>query len=485
MYLNGKALNNYILQNKLRGSINTSKQLYIGTTSPEQLKYRGMIAGQLDEIMLFDRALSEKEMKDLQFYNPLTALIAKEQKSLIDKKRLFHHYLFHQQPNYLALTERFKEYKIREGRMEDIVLQPTMVMEDTDTSRATYILDRGQYDAPTQRVNSATPKAILAFDMDLPKNRLGLSQWLFDSKNPLTARVAVNYFWKNIFGKGLVSTQGDFGSQGSLPSHPELLDWLAIEFRESGWDVKKLIKLMVLSSTYRQDAYSKAELIALDPDNILLARGPQMRLSAEMIRDHALSISGLLSQKIGGPSVKPYQPKGLWLEVASGNQSLRKYIQDHNQDLYRKSLYTFWKRTIPPPAMTIFDAPSREQCIIQRQATSTPMQALVLLNDPQFTEASKLLAFRMLKEGGESVENRIEFAFQLATSRQPKTTEIQVLKDLLQAEKQNFDQQPTKAKQYLAIGEYELPADLPSVELAAYTIVASTILNLTESIQKG
>ena len=445
----------------------------------------GLVSGQLDEIMFFNRQLSEDEIQDLLNYNPMTALLAESTKTESNQKRLFYHQLLHQDPTYEILTNRLRETRIREGRLKDIVLRPTMVMADMDTTRSTYILDRGQYDAPTERVEANTPEVILAFKESYPKNRLGLSQWLFDPENPLTARIAVNRYWQLIFGKGIVETPGDFGSQGSLPSHPELLDWLTVEFIESGWDLKHLIKTMVMSATYRQSVRSNAKLQKLDPDNILLARGPQMRLPAEMIRDHALAISGLLSSNIGGPSVKPYQPEGLWLEVASGNQSLRKYIQDHNQDLYRRSLYTFWKRTIPPPSMTLFDAPSREQCNIKRRATSTPMQALVLLNDPQFTEASRLIAVRMLQEGGNTEEERIQFTFRLATSRLPEAKELKLLHDLLKEEMTNFESSPEAAKKLISVGEYPVLGDFSPHELAAYTVVANAILNLTESIRKG
>jgi len=263
------------------------------------------------------------------------------------------------------------------------------------------------------------------------------------------------------------------------------LDWLAVEFQETGWDVKDLLKTMVMSSTYRHTVTTNEKLQHRDPDNILLARGAQVRLPAEMIRDHALSITGLMTNKIGGPSVKPYQPKGLWLEVASGNQSLRKYIQDHGPELYRRSLYTFWKRTMPPPSMTIFDAPSREECIVKRTATSTPMQALVLLNDPQFIEASRILALKMLNQGGEKLEERIAFAFQLATSRSPKASELKLLMELFNEEKDHFEKSPEDAMLFLSIGEIEAEVEYTPDIMAAYTVVANTILNMTETILKG
>ena len=483
LYMDGKPLTSYILDDRLLvNQIPSIQNCYLGTADPEG---RGLVAGQIDEFMFFSKALNKKEIQILLNFNPLIELINREDKTETDRKRLFYQQLLHQDAQYQSIAERLREYRIRQGRMEDIVLKPTMVMADMDTIRPAYVLERGQYDAKRERVNMGTPKSVLAFSEDYPKNRLGLSQWLFDSQNPLTARVAVNRYWQMIFGKGIVATPGDFGSQGALPSHPTLLDWLASDFQENGWDLKRLLKMIVMSATYRQSTQTNEKLQKLDPENIYLARGPQMRLQAEMVRDHALAISGLLSSRIGGPSVKPYHPKGLWLEVASGNQSLRKYIQDHGHDLYRRSLYSFWKRTIPPPSMIVFDAPSREQCIVERSTTSTPMQALVLLNDPQFVEASRLIATRMLLEGGISVDERIEFAFKLATSRAPNAKEITSLSKLLATEIAHFKEEPQAANHLISIGEYPIPKDFSTTELAAYTVVANAILNLTETIRKG
>ncbi|NND31840.1 MAG: DUF1553 domain-containing protein, partial [Saprospiraceae bacterium] len=481
LYLDGKLLNPYLRKSDLRGGIPETSILLLGKGTGE----KGLMAGQLDEVMLFNRVLRPTEISQLINYDPVLALESKKIKTQSDLKRLFFEQLTHEDGYYQALTERLREYKIREGRTEDIVLKPTMIMHDRDTARATFVLDRGQYDAPREQVEPGTPSAVMPFDPTSDKNRLGLARWLFDPENPLTARVAVNRYWQMIFGRGLVATPGDFGSQGSLPSHPALLDWLAVTFTESGWDVKQLIKTMVTSVTYQQDVQMSDRLKRVDPQNILLARGPQVRLPAEMVRDHALNASGLLSKKIGGPSVKPYQPQGLWLEVASGNQSLRKYIQDHGADLYRRSLYTFWKRTIPPPSMTIFDAPTREQCIVKRGATSTPMQALVLLNDPQFVEAARLVATRVLSMEAATSEDRITSAFRLATSRYPNAEELKILLNLLEEEIREFETNPTGAEQLLNIGEQSKDEKQDAIQLAAYTIVANAIFNLTESIMKG
>lgn len=492
IYMDGQLLETYVVADRLRRKLPKPEMIYLGakysvkdprdSLSGQGDKSDPLRAGQMDELMIFNRAMGVSAIQDLITYNPIQKLLQKEVPTEQDKRRLFYHQLLHVDADYQELTKRLREYKIKEGRTEEIIIKPTMVMQDMDTMRNTYILDRGQYDAPTEEVVLGTPQIIKSLKSNYPQNRLGLAQWLFDSDHPLTARVAVNRYWQMIFGRGIVATPGDFGSQGALPSHPALLDALAVAVVTSGWDIKMLLKQMVMSATYRQSPNLTEKLRLLDPENMLLARGPQKRLAAEMVRDHALSVSGLLSNRIGGPSVKPYQPDGLWLEVASGNQSLRKYIQDHGSDLYRRSLYTFWKRTIPPPSMTIFDAPSREQCTIQRRSTSTPMQALVMLNDPQFTEAAKFLAQRMLIEGGTTVESRIAFAFKLATSRAPTEKELQVLINLFEAEESTYSNDDDAVKYLLSIGEQTLPKDKATAETAAYVITAHTILNMTESI---
>jgi len=486
VYLNGEPQKLDISNDNLSGKPSTPNSILVGFNSTDCFSCpKGLIRSRLDELMIFNKNLDKNEVQSLADYNPLERLMAKPDKSDHDIKRLFYHQLHHSDPDYQMMTTWLSEYKVREMRTENVVLNPTMVMAEMDTVRPTYVLDRGQYSAPTEQVYTATPAHVLPFPDEYPKNRLGLAKWLFDDQNPLTARVAVNRYWQMIFGRGIVATPEDFGSQGDLPSHPELLDWLAREFRSSGWDVKKLIKTMVMSATYRQSVAVTPRLSKLDPNNILLARGPQVRLQAELVRDHALAISGLLSDQVGGPSIKPYQPKGLWLQVASGNQPLKEYIQDHGQDLYRKSMYTFWKRSLPPPSMITFDASTREQCSVRRQSTSTPMQALVLLNDPQFTEASRLFAQRMLAEGGTTEEERIRFAFRLATSRHPNEKEVRLLVDLLEFQIETFKAEPERASSLLKIGEYPVNPDSDFTELAAYAVVANAILNLTETIRKG
>ncbi|ADB37010.1 PSD1 and planctomycete cytochrome C domain-containing protein [Spirosoma linguale] len=356
------------------------------------------------------------------------------------------------------------------------------VMGDLDTTRKTFILKRGVYDAPGDEVQPGTPKAILPFNPSYPKNRLGLAQWLFDKKNPLTARVYVNLLWQEFFGKGIVRTAGDFGMQGELPSHPELLDWLAVDFMEHNWDIKRLVKQMVTSATYRQSAVITPEKLAADPDNRLLARGPRYRIHAEFVKDLVLSSSGLLNPTIGGPSVKPYQPAGLWEGATSGRGLLSMYTQDHGPSLYRRGMYTLIKRTVPPPSMAIFDASNRDLCEVKRLKTNTPLQALVMMNDPTVLEASRVLAARLLQERGD-VNAKIEKAFRLIVSRKPNEKEVAILSDYYNKELGKSTR--ASAEKSLAVGEYPIPANIDKVKLAALMRVMTTIYNLEETITKS
>ncbi len=356
------------------------------------------------------------------------------------------------------------------------------VMGDLDTTRKTYILKRGVYDAPGDEVEPGTPKSILPFNSKYPKNRLGLSQWLFDKKNPLTARVYVNILWQEFFGKGIVKTSGDFGMQGELPSHPALLDWLAADFMEHNWDIKRLVKQMVTSATYRQSAVVTKEKLAVDPDNVLLARGPRYRINAEFIKDLVLSSSGLLNKTIGGPSVKPYQPAGLWEGATSGRGLLSVYNQDHGANLYRRGMYTLIKRTVPPPTMGIFDASNRDLCEVKRLKTNTPLQALVMMNDPTVLEASRVLAARLLQEKTDS-HDKIAKAFRLIVCRKPNDKELAVLTAYY--DKQLKSMKPETAQKMIAVGEYPLTKNVDKKTLAALMRVVSTIYNLEETITKS
>ncbi|REA57088.1 hypothetical protein DSL64_25075 [Dyadobacter luteus] len=356
------------------------------------------------------------------------------------------------------------------------------VMGDLDSTRKTHVLTRGEYDAHGEEVTAGTPAAILPFSKNYPKNRLGLSRWLFDKKNPLTSRVYVNILWQEFFGRGIVKTSGDFGMQGELPSHPALLDWLAVDFMEHGWDVKRLVKQMVTSSTYKQSAVFSKDKMAVDPDNILLARGPRYRIHAEFIKDLVLSSSGLLNKTIGGPSVKPYQPPGLWEGATSGRGLLSVYNQDHGSSLYRRGMYTLIKRTVPPPTMGIFDASNRDLCEVKRAKTNTPLQALMMMNDPTVLEASRVLAANLLQEKN-AVPDKIEKAFRLIVSRKPNTKELEMLTAYHEKQLKHLNIQT--ASKVIAVGEYPLTKNIDVKALAALMRVVSTIYNLEETITKS
>ncbi len=358
------------------------------------------------------------------------------------------------------------------------------VMGELDTLRHTYILDRGVYDKPTVEVKAAALPAIMPFDsVNLPRNRLGLAKWTIDRKNPLTARVFVNQLWQLYFGRGFVKTTGDFGMQGELPSNPALLDWLAVDFMEHDWDIKRLIKMIVTSATYRQSSKITQEDLNTDPENIYLARGPRMRIPAELVRDVVLASSGLLVNEIGGPSVKPYQPKGLWESSTSGRGVLATYIQDHGDSLYRRGIYTFIKLTVPPPSMAIFDASNRDQCEVKRSQTNTPLQALVMMNDPMVWEASRVLAQNLLKEHSDE-NKKIEKAFRLIVCRKPSKKEMDVLSDYYGNELTLFSDKTLDAGKALTVGEYPLDKSADKNKLAALMKTISTIYNLEETITK-
>ena len=379
----------------------------------------------------------------------------------------------------------------RQKAIEDFqkAIPTVMVMQEAAKPRDSFVLVRGQYNQHGEKVAPDVPASLPALPAGAPRNRLGFAKWLVDPANPLVARVTVNRLWQSIMGTGIVKTTQDFGSQGEWPSHPELLDWLATEFVESGWDVKHIVKLIVTSATYQQASRLTPELRERDPENRLYARGPRFRLGAEEIRDSALFLSGLLVEKIGGPSVRPYQPPGLWEELSSRQDSdkfsAQKFVQDHGESLYRRSLYTFWKRTSPPPSLTTFDAPDREKCIVGRERTNTPLQALVLMNDPTYVEAARKLAERMMKEGGVAPAERVAIAFRLATARMPSESETRALVQLFEKQRARFAAAPEQASVLLAVGESSRNDKLDPAELAAWTSVASTILNLDETVTKG
>jgi mono/diheme cytochrome c family protein len=362
----------------------------------------------------------------------------------------------------------------------------TLVFRETKDPKPSHLLNRGEYDQKRDEVPRATPAAFPPMPEGAPLNRLGLAQWLVDPAHPLTARVAVNRYWQQVCGVGIVKTAEDFGSQGDVPTHPKLLDWLAVDFRESGWDVKRLMKEIVMSATYRQSSAVTPELVASDPNNRLLARGPRFRLDAEMLRDQALAVSELLVDRMGGPSVKPPQPDGLWFAVGYSGSDTVRFKKDEGPDkVHRRTLYTFIKRTSPPPQMSTFDAPSREACSMRRERTNTPLQALLLLNDPQYVEAARGLAARAITQGGDSPQARAAYMFRLCTARQPDPDEAAELVGVFGDHLAHFTANIEAAKRFIEVGELKPDESLDPVELAAWTMVANLILNLDEVVSKN
>src|SRR5262245_60803910 len=438
--------------------------------------------GRIDEVRIYKRALSPAEAGILADLTPVTVIarLPEDKRTAAQADKIRDYFLEHALPPNIseARTRLMDAQAQRDAFYES--LPTVMVMEEMPIPRQTHLLIRGMYDKPGEVVTPTLPAVLVSSPNAYPPNRLGLARWLVDPSNPLMARVTVNRFWQMYFGTGIVRTTEDFGSQGEPPSHPDLLDWLATEFVRTGWDVKALQKTIVMSATYRQSSRLNPDLVAKDPDNRLHARGPNMRLSAEVLRDQALAIAGLLVNKNGGPSVKPYQPDGLWNEIGGGGT----YVQDHGDNLYRRSLYTFWRRTIPPPSMANFDASAREYHIVRPVITNTPLQALDLMNDVAYVEAARVFAQRVIKEGGKNAPERIAYAFRLATARLPKPAESAILLGAFQQNLDQFKSKPDAALKYVSYGEYPRDNSLDVGELAAYTSVTSLILNLNETVMK-
>ena len=382
---------------------------------------------------------------------------------------------------YITITDEDIEGALSFINKSEVETVNVMVMNDS-TPRQAFVLDRGEYDNQTEKVNPNTPNVILPFSESLPKNRLGLANWLTHKDNPLTARVFVNRIWAMLFGRGLVETSEDFGVQGSLPSHPELLDWLSVDFVEHDWDIKYLLKKIMLSATYQQSSEISEDIMKRDPENVYLARAPRFRMSSEMIRDYILSTSGLLNPEIGGPSVKPYQPKGLWKDTNAGRGLLKVYKRDHGDKLYRRSLYTFWKRTSPPPTMTLFDAPNRDNCEVRRQKTNTPLQALALQNDIQVVEATRVLAQTMLKIENTD-EGLLEKLFKRILIRNPKEDELKLLGDYYKSTLDKFLKNTEDANKLVSLGEFENLNTDPE-KTAALMLTSQIIYNLDETITR-
>ncbi|MBI1356027.1 MAG: DUF1553 domain-containing protein [Acidobacteria bacterium] len=435
--------------------------------------------GLIDEVRMYGRALDEAEVAALGVSTPVGVLAARARRTEAEEARLQLAFLEAAAPREIRTALEAKREAERRAERFEKSLPTVMVMREMDQPRQAHVLRRGAYDAPGDPVSPGVPSFLPPLPADAPANRLGLARWLVAPENPLTARVAVNRFWQMLFGRGLVATAEDFGSQGQWPSHPELLDWLAVEFVQSGWDVKHLLELMVTSAAYRQDSAVTPQLLERDPENRLLARGPRLRLDAAAIRDQALWLAGELQQEIGGPPVKPYQPKGLWEEVSG-----RSYVLDEGGDLYRRSLYTYWKRTVAPPAMIAFDASDRESCSVKPKRTNTPLQALNLMNDETYLEAARHLAERSLRDGGLTPEDRLSWAFRLATARPPTASESKALVGLQARLLADYRKNPDAAYDYLEPGESGWDSGFDAAELASYAGAASLILNLDEVITK-
>jgi hypothetical protein len=481
LFRNGEPLGHEVVRDRLtrdithRAEWGDAEAGNVHLTLAGRFRDSGFRQGRMDEFQVFNTRLTTAEVRQLHHAQAGPSAAP----SRLSPADLQEHFALRANPAVQSKVEELKRLRAAENLLAND-LREIMVMDEMAPPRAAHLLGRGAYDAPGERVERGTPESIFAFSEQLPRSRLGLAQWLTDQRNPLVARVAVNRIWQMHFGRGLVATPEDFGGQGSLPTHPELLDWLAGWFMDYGWDVKALHRLIVSSATYRQSSTATKELLARDPDNTLLARGPKHRLSAEQIRDSALAVSGLLNPQIGGPSVKPYQPAGLWEESGTG----KTYTQDHGDKLHRRSLYTFWRRTAPPPAMLTFDATSREVCTAKRETTMTPLQALVLLNDPQFIEAGRVLGERLWIEAGGDTNRLVTAAFRLATGRVPQPREREILSRLYAEQHAEFAANPDLAGKYLSIGEAARDKTLPAADAAAAAVVACAVLNHDEFVMQ-
>jgi hypothetical protein len=482
LYLNGKLLAPEIVRDRLAGSTRTDAALRVGSQS-----IGPPFRGQLDDLRLYTRVLAPREVEQLALHYRARAVLSgvTGKRTRDEATYLRDYFLTYGAPAALRTANaELKALRLERTDLEKTI--PTaMVMAEMKVPRNTFVLARGDYRNQTEKVQPGVPSMLPPLPEGAPLNRLTLARWLIDPKHPLTARVAVNRFWQTYFGVGIVKTQEDFGVQGEAPVHPELLDWLSTEFIRTGWDIRAMQRLIVTSATYRQSSAVTPALHDRDPDNRLLARGPRSRLPAELVRDTALAASGLLNTQIGGPSVLPYQPKGLWEEMAFGEGfSAQSYVQSHGRDLYRRGMYTFWKRTVPPASLATFDAPDREKCTARRALTNTPLQALALMNDPTFVEAARALAQRTIAEGGKDDSSRLSYAFRLATARKPTGSESSVLRRLLEHRLEGFRKDPRAAARLVAVGESARDTRIDTAELAAWTTVASAILNLDETITK-
>jgi hypothetical protein len=481
IYLNGALQPTETFADSLKGTIRTQVPFKIAQrTSSSRLDHLA-----IQDLRIYGRALDATEVGQLARASRAAWLLGKprENRSQEEANELYSWWLLSQDPTYQEMT---RQHTALEQEKSAIRGRGTIahVMQERGEEATAYVLFRGEYDKRRDPVRPSTPHFLPPMPEDSTKDRLGFARWLLRPDHPLTSRVTVNRFWQEVFGTGIVRTSGDFGVSGELPTHPELLDWLAVEFRESGWDVKQFFRLLVTSSTYRQAALTTREKLEADPQNRLLSRGARFRMDGEMLRDYALAASGLLVQKLGGPSVKPYQPDGVWEAVAMIGSDTRDYQRDSGEKLYRRTLYTFWKRSAPPASLDIFNAPTRETCTVRRERTNTPLQALVTLNDPQFVEAARHLAQTTLKESGERFEDRADFLAKRILLRALRPEEEQVVRTSFDELLDFYQSQPEDARKLIAVGESKADPSLDASMLAAWTMIANELLNLDEVLNK-
>ena len=481
IFINGAVQEKNIENDKLDGStIRTEVPWKIGSRSVSE-----PFTGSIQNLRIQRRVLSAAEVDSLAKLSRFQATLAKavDQRTAEESNELYNFWLKKFDP---AFTERTASLASLEKEEADIRARGTIahVMHEKNDPATAYVLFRGEYDQRRDQVSPETPSAFPPFPKDAPRNRLGFAKWLLQPEHPLTARVTVNRFWQEIFGTGLVRTTGDLGVSGEIPINQDLLDWLAVEFREGGWDMKKLVKLFVMSATYRQSAIMTPEKLEKDPANRLLSRGPRFRMDAEMVRDYALEISGLRVSTIGGPSVKPYQPEGVWESIAMTGSTTSRYVQDTGDNLYRRSLYTFVKRMAPPASLDIFNSPNREQCTVRRERTNTPLQALVTMNDIQFVEAARRLAENTLKQGAATDKQRLQWVGKRLLCREFRPEELQILTESLGQLAAFYGDHATEAAELIKTGETKPDASLDSKTLAAWTMLCNEMMNLDEVLNK-
>ncbi len=481
LFIDGVAAATTADNDSLTNTIRTPKPLRVGQRSQNQFLDNGLV----QDVRIYERRLSSVEVGALAKLAPLQHVLTlpEAKRSKEQTTALLDHWLETRDEPFAARTKKLTGLTAEQNTIKARNPVTHIQQEKTNAMPMAYVLFRGEYDKQKDKVTAETPGVLHRLPAGAPTNRLGLAQWINAPENPLTARVTVNRFWQEIFGVGLVKSAEDFGITGESPSHPELLDWLAVEFQKSGWDVKHLIELIVTSSTYRQDAEVTKEKLEKDPANRLLSRGPRFRMDAEMVRDYALATSGLLVEKIGGAPVKPYQPDGIWEAVAMPESNTKKYKRDTGEALYRRSLYTFWKRAAPPATMDIFNAPSRETCAVRRERTNTPLQALATLNDPQFVEAARHLAQEALVNARKD-EEALQWMAERVLSRPLNSKELNIVNGTLKDASSYFASDPEAAKQFLTVGESKPPEKLSPTQLAAMTMVANQLMNLDEVLNK-